>query len=112
MNTKYYSWRYLLCVAIALSLPCLTSAQTATIPTAEQLWQMYDAGQYHPCLQQISRLLFLKGAAAANVNRQELLLLRGDCLVKLKDSRTALKAYQESEKAAAQDPETALQARS
>jgi hypothetical protein len=111
MIAKTFSWRSLLLAAILLSAPCLASAQTPTIPTAEQLRMLYGDGRYHACLQEISRLLFLKGAAAANVNRPELLLLRGDCLVKLKDSRTALKAYQEAEKAATHDPETALWAR-
>jgi hypothetical protein len=110
MNTKLLSWRWLL-ILLAVLATGQAWAQTVTIPTAAQLRELYTAGQYHPCLQQISRLLFLKGAPAAGVDRAALLLLRGDCLVRLGDSRTALKAYKSAEAAAADDPPTALRAR-
>ena len=104
-------WRYLFAVSAILATASFAFSQTITVPTADQLRQMYDAGQYHPCLQEISRLLFLKGEIATHVDRPKLLLLRGDCLVKLKDSRTALKAYKDAEAAATLDPPTWLLAR-
>jgi hypothetical protein len=111
MSMRLLSRRCFLLVAIGLMLTDRISAQTMKIPTAEELREVYDAGQYHACLQQISRMLFLKGAPTAGVDRPKLLLLRGDCLVKLKDSRTAMKAYNEAEAAASLDPATALRAR-
>jgi hypothetical protein len=110
MNTKLLSWRWLL-IPLVIFASGPAWAQTVTIPTTAQLRELYTAGQYHPCLQQISRLLFLKGAPATGVDRPSLLLLRGDCLVKLGDSRAALKAYKSAETAAADDPPTALRAR-
>jgi hypothetical protein len=95
-----------------IGLANLSFAQTSKIPTAEDLRQLYNDKQYHPCLQMISKLLYLKGDVAKNnVDRPKLYVLRGDCMVKLKDSRTALKAYQQAEKEATDDPQTALQAR-
>jgi hypothetical protein len=111
MGIGRFPGRYLFLAIVILAAASVGSAQTITIPSADQLRQMYVAGQYHPCLQEISRLLFLKGAVATNVDRPKLLLLRGDCLVKLKDSRTALKAYKDAEAAATLDPATWLSAR-
>ncbi len=110
MRPKLLHWR---CFLVLLGVFAISPAwaQTVTIPTTAQLRELYTAGQYHPCLQQISRLLFLKGAPATGVDRPSLLLLRGDCLVKLQDSRAAIKAYKDAETAAADDPPTALRAR-
>jgi hypothetical protein len=96
---------------VSMSLAGRAFAQTTKIPTADEVRQMYNDGKYHPCLQLISKLLYLKGDVARNVDKPKLLLLRGDCLVKLKDPRTALKAYQQAEKEATLDPRTALLAR-
>jgi hypothetical protein len=70
------------------------------LPTAAELRQMRDAGQYHICLQQIGRVLRLGGGAGKGYDRYDLLLLRGDCLLHLEDPATAKLAYA----AAAQSP--------
>jgi hypothetical protein len=111
MTVSLSSWRYLFVVMVILIVADLAPAQTITIPTTEQLRELYDVGQYHLCLQEISKLLFLKGEIATHVDRPKLLLLRGDCLVKLKDSRTAMKAFKDAEAAATLDPATWLLAR-
>jgi hypothetical protein len=113
MTMRIWCWRCVLVMAVAMLPIRRASAQSAAIPTTDDLRAVYDAGQYHACLQEISRLLFLKGAPAEGVDRAKLLLLRGHCLVKLKDRRTALKALADAEKQArvAFDPETALRAR-
>jgi hypothetical protein len=70
------------------------------LPTAAELRQMRDAGQYHICLQQIGRVLRLGGGAGKGYDRYDLLLLRGDCLLHLEDPATAKLAFA----AAAQSP--------
>jgi hypothetical protein len=107
-----YCARYMLLFVVCMSLANASFAQTSKIPTAEDLRQMYSDGQYHATLQMISRLLFLKGDAAKNVDRPKLFLLRGDSLVRLGDARRAMTAFQDAEREASpQDPQTALQAR-
>jgi hypothetical protein len=57
---------------------------------------MHDAREYRTCLQQVARLLALRGELAAHYDRYALLLLRGDCLLHLEDRATALEAYTEA----------------
>jgi len=112
MTMRIWFWQCVLVMTLAMLPMRRAAAQPAAIPTTDDLRAVYDAGQYHACLQEISRLLFLKGAPAEGVDRAKL-LLRGHCLVKLKDRRTALKAFADAEKQARVDfdPETALRAR-
>src|SRR5271170_4071986 len=101
--------RLLFAILLTCGISTFTFAQVSQLPTEPQLRSIYDTGAYHACLQQISRLLALKGRAAAGVEREKLFLLRGDCLVKLRDSRTAVKAFAQAE--SSDDPDTSLRAR-
>jgi len=69
------------------------TTQPMPLPTPAELQQMNDGGQYRICLQQIARVLALRGDPARPYDRNSLLLLRGDCLLHLKDPTTALDAY-------------------
>ena len=68
------------------------------LPTPKDLRDMHDAGQYRMCLQQIARLMRAGGTPntsqeAKALERFDLLLLRGDCLIHLEDPATAKLAY-------------------
>ena len=65
------------------------------LATMDDLNQMYEAKQYRVCLQQIARLM-----RPGNLGDQKfaLLLLRGDCLLQLRDGATAKESYRAAEK--------------
>jgi hypothetical protein len=93
-------------MALAWSFLPSAFAQNSKAPSERELRDMYDNGQYHSCLQWISRLLVLKGDAANGYDHGRLLLLRGDCQVQIGDGNRALAAYKEAQ--AVRDPDTAL----
>ena len=93
-----------------LLLTCICSPALAQqVPTPADLQQMYDGKQYKICLQQIARALALKGDAARGYDRYKLLLLRGECLMRLYDRPTSLTAFVAAQ--ASPDTTTALTAR-
>ncbi|MGH7178806.1 MAG: hypothetical protein ACREJC_15615 [Tepidisphaeraceae bacterium] len=91
MNTRALQ----LCVVLTLALATLSRAQTPTA-TLDELRKMYDARQYRVCLQQIAKVL--RGADRGGSNRFDLLTLRGDCLLQLRDGATAKDAYAAAQK--------------
>jgi hypothetical protein len=64
----------------------------APLPTRAELTQMHDAGEYRICIHQIGRILRL--GPSKSFDKDDLLLLRGDCLLHLEDPGTAKLAYQ------------------
>jgi len=66
------------------------------MPTLDDLQKMFDAKQYRLCLQQIARVM--RGADQGGPIRYPMLLLRGDCLLHLRDGATARQAYQAAAK--------------
>jgi len=76
----------------------LSAAPNPPLPTPADLQEMFKAGQYRTCLQQIARVLQLTGDAARPYDQYALLLLRGDCLLQLNDKPTALMAFAIAEK--------------
>jgi hypothetical protein len=99
----------LVLMALAWCFAASALAQNAKVPSEQELREMYDAGQFHNCLQWISRLLALKGDSGRNYDRGRLLLLRGDCQVQIGDGGRALAAYQEAQEMP--QPDTALAGR-
>jgi hypothetical protein len=91
-------WAVLLLVSICWSAAAAAPNKDAPLPTSKDLRDMHDAGQYRTCLQQIARLMRAGGtpntsADAKALERFDLLLLRGDCLIHLEDPATAKLAY-------------------
>jgi hypothetical protein len=58
---------------------------------------MYDGGAYQTAVQQIARVLRLRGDAAKPYDRDALLLLRGKTLLALDDPRAAKRAFEEAQ---------------
>lgn len=84
---------------LLLSLVSIAAAApNPPLPTPADIREMFKAGQYRTCLQQIARVLQLSGDAAKPYDLYALLLLRGDCLLQLDDKPTAMIAYAEAEK--------------
>src|SRR5689334_24823234 len=94
--------RYVVLCLVAICLIKSSSdalAQTTPpMPTMQDLREMYAAAQYRTCAQQVARVLNAKTPDAQQLDRGELLALRGDCLVKLGDRAGAIKAYADAQK--------------
>lgn len=87
----------------------LAVAAGTPMPTAGELQQMYDAGQYHTCLQQIARALPASDRPNSGYDRFQLLLLRGECLMRLAARPQAYQAFRGAQDSP--DTKTALTAR-
>lgn len=86
--------------ALILSSPA-RAAEPQRLATMDELRQMYDAGQFQICLQQIARVSRLTGDAAKPYDKWDLMLLRADCLLRLEDTAEALRTYIAAEKSPA-----------
>ena len=75
---------------LAISSTALAAGQLAT---DAELQQMFDKGDYRACLQQTARVLGLKGEAANNYDPYTMQMRRGECLLSLGDSPTALERH-------------------
>jgi len=73
----------------------LTQAQVAppAPPTPDQIQKMIDAQAYRPALQAIAQILPSVAGTAAGGGKYALLMMRGECLLQLKDSATAIIAF-------------------
>jgi hypothetical protein len=90
-----------LAAALAIGAGQTTSTPTTQpmpVATIVELKQMHDSGEYKTCLQQIARVMMLRGEAARPYDPFALLLLRGDCLLHLEDRTTAYDAFTSAEK--------------
>ncbi len=100
----------LLCLSL---LACLLTTPFARAqgaaqspPTPDQIQKMIDAKAWVPALRAIGQILPPANAgAAANADRYSLLMMRGECLVQLKDSQTAVIAFDQAAIAAASLPQ-------
>jgi len=60
------------------------------LPTAADLAKQVDDGQYRDALKSLQRVLDLKGSAAAPYNRSEVLMLRAECQLQIREMQGAL----------------------
>jgi hypothetical protein len=67
-------------------------------PTTQDLQQKLDAKQYPDVLSESQKMLSLKGAAAKDIDRYEVLLLRAEAQMQLKQQSTAIASYQQATK--------------
>jgi hypothetical protein len=70
------------------------------LPTAAELAKQVDDGQYRDVLKSLQRVLDLKGTAAAPYNRAEMLMLRAECLLQLRETQGALSTLEAAAKEA------------
>src|SRR4051812_11702849 len=97
-------WIVLLTIVTACSLP--SRAQSSA--NLEELHRLIAEQQYAPALQKITAALALKGPAAKSVDRYQLFMLKGECLLQTKSTRLALDAYTAAIKEAAGDRDRSL----
>jgi len=84
------------------------SASAQQSANLEELQRLVSEQQYAPALQKITAALALKGPAAKSVDRYQLFMLKGECLLQTKATRLALDAYAAAIKEAASDRDRSL----
>ncbi|HSZ55275.1 MAG TPA: hypothetical protein VK797_06415 [Tepidisphaeraceae bacterium] len=94
---KPHTW---FATGILLFVYQFASAQTQPLATPRELQLMFDAKQYHTCLQQIARVMRAKGAAASAYDPDALQLLRGECFIQLGDRVQAIRTFTTAQKSA------------
>jgi hypothetical protein len=87
------------------------AAEPEQLPSMEDLHKLFDDGQYQPLLNKLARVLQLKGNAAAPYDRVDLLLLRAEALLQLKQTSSCLAATNEAVKAITDQTDPKLTAR-
>jgi hypothetical protein len=65
----------------------------AAVPSMKEIRALFEAGKYKETLQGLNRVLALKGDAAAPYDRHELLRLKGETHLKLRDAKSAAAAF-------------------
>jgi hypothetical protein len=78
--------------------PAGSSPRGAPMPTTQQLQQMIDSKQYPDVLKESQRMLQLKGAAAKDVDRYDVLMLRAEAQLQLKQQGPAAESYTKAAK--------------
>lgn len=91
----------LLCVVMPLA------ARAADLPVVADARAMVSSREYAPALQKIALALALKTPAALAA-RYDLLMLKGECHLSLKQSNLAIEAWENAAKAAAGDDQRAV----
>jgi hypothetical protein len=76
------------------------AATPMTLPSGDDLHKQFDTKQYQPLLQNLARVLQLKGTAAQPYDRVDLLMLRGEALLQLKQQASAVEAFDAAAKEA------------
>src|SRR4051812_1399303 len=85
------AWLWILLVAAA---PWTAVAQPEALPSQADLHKLFKDGQYQPLLQKLSRVLQLKGAAAAPYDHVDLTVLRGETFLQLRQQSKAVEQFQ------------------
>lgn len=99
---RAFAFLFLLSVGlIAANLraqPAGSAPRGARLPTTQQIQQMLDSKQYPEVLRESQRVLTLKGAAAKDVDKYDVLMLRGEAQLQLKQQGPAVESYNKAVK--------------
>lgn len=93
------------CVAVAVSA---APASKPALPTQEDIQKAFDAKDYAGVLEKLGRVLPLKGDAAAPYDRYELLILKGESHLRLKQLKSAGDAFAAAAKETKEDDKAAI----
>ncbi|HEY2586274.1 MAG TPA: hypothetical protein VGI81_10970 [Tepidisphaeraceae bacterium] len=109
MNRSHHAGRLFVLIGVILVCASVRASAAPPMPTMGDLQQMYDAGQFHTCLQQIARVLPGSDRPNSGFDRLQLMLLRGECLMRLGARAEAYRAFTAAQ--ASPEAKTALTAR-
>ena len=76
-------------IARAQTLPAPGTTGPAPLPTAAEVRKQVNDGQYRDALKSLLRVLELKGTPAAAYDRAEMLLLRAECQLQIRETQAA-----------------------
>ncbi len=88
---------------VAPPVKASTAGPRGSIATHDEILNFLDAGLYADTLSGLDRTLALTGAAAAGIDRYEMLMLRAECLIQMKDRQRALTALEAAAKGVGED---------
>jgi hypothetical protein len=79
------------------------NANAGALPNADEIHELFKDAKYKEALQKLNRVLALKGDAAKAYDRHDLLVLRGETQLKLKDTAGAAMSFEQAAKEAPDD---------
>jgi len=94
-------------LAFLAASPAVFGAAADALPTSSEIKEAFEAQQYPQVLQKLNRVLILKGKAAQDYNRHDLLLIKAETHLRLKAMSAAAQAFQEASKEAPDGPAAA-----
>lgn len=94
-------------VAMMLAHP-VRAADERGLPAMEQLQEMLEQKQYQPLLQNIARVLALRGEAAKAYDRGKVLILKGEAHLQMKAGAPAVAAFNEAAEEATDPKDAAI----
>jgi hypothetical protein len=94
--------------APAAQAPATPAASAATSPMIAQLQEQLNAGQAQEVSRQVARLLAMKGDAAQQYDRYDLLMLRGEAALRMKQNSVAMQSFAEAQKETTDDQKKAI----
>src|SRR3954466_10275028 len=94
-------------LAFLAASPVVIGAASDALPTSSEIKEAFEAQQYPQVLQKLNRVLMLKGKAAQDYNRHDLLLIKAETHLRLKAMPAAAQAFQEASKEAPDGPAAA-----
>lgn len=83
----------LFCTLLCFGAVRAQAAAPEPLPTADEIHKLYDDKEYQAVLQKLVRVLQLKGQAAQAYDRVDLLMIRGESLLQLKQQAAAIEAF-------------------
>ncbi len=83
----------LFAVVASPAVPACAAVLAQTLPTQEEMHQLFDQSQYTQVLQKIARVLVLKGDSAKPYDRHDLLRLKAEAHLRLKEYEASERAF-------------------
>jgi hypothetical protein len=85
--------------------PAGAAVDTGSAPSMDQLIDLLNQQKYQDLLKGVTKALALRGAASQPYNRADLLMLRGEAYLHLKQNSQAADSFAQAAKAASDDPD-------
>jgi hypothetical protein len=95
-------------ISAALLIAACSLAHADPAPAPESVKQLYTDGKYKEFIVQVSRVLAIKGADAAQYDRHELLMLKGEASLRTKQKSNAVDAFKQAAAAATEPNDIAV----
>ena len=96
--------RFLMACVLALAAggsagraaPATAQATQAPVPTMDQIQKHFDGGDYRGTLAEVSKALSLRGQAAEGLDKYDLIVMRGECELRMKQAEPAAASFHQA----------------